>query len=124
MDLQPDSQTSSGERSVSLPGARLILSFQQSQLCLEAGEELLLGSSPECDLRIERRYVSRNHLLILRRDRYFIAIDQSANGTFLQAEDRTVTHFKRSEQRLWGSGWLCLGEPLRPDAVVHFRQVA
>lgn len=124
MDLQPDSQISAAPHAASGTGARLVLSFQQSQLSLETGEELLLGSAPECDLRIERRYVSRRHLLIVRRDRYFVAIDQSANGTFLQAEDRTVTHFKRAEQRLWGSGWLCLGEPLRPDAVVHFRQVS
>lgn len=124
MDLQPDSQKTTGERSLSQPGARLLLSFQQSEICLEGGEEVLLGSAADCDLRIERRYVSRQHLVILRRDRYFIAIDRSANGTFLQAEDRTVTHFKRTEQRLWGSGWLCLGEPLQPDAVVHFWQVA
>ncbi|MEM1432664.1 MAG: FHA domain-containing protein [Pseudomonadota bacterium] len=123
MDLQPDSQTPPGERPIAPAGARLLLSFQQDQLSLEAGQEVLLGSTADCDLHIERRYVSRRHLVILRRDRYFVAIDQSTNGTFLQAEDLTVTHFKRSEQRLWGSGWLCLGEPLRPDAVVHFQQV-
>lgn len=99
-----------------------MLAFDNSQLCIEPGESVLLGRDAVADLRIDRPHVSGRHLLITRRDRYFVAIDQSTNGTFLQTEDRTVTHFKRGEQRLWGSGWLCLGEPLNRDAVIHFYQ--
>ena len=102
-------------------GARLVLSFAGRELRVDPGECVLLGSDATCDLQIERAFVSRRHVKILRRDRYFVAIDQSTNGVFLQTEDRAVTHFKRQEQRLWGQGWLALGETLSEATAVRFQ---
>ena len=98
-----------------------MLTFGAQELRIDPGECVLLGTVPEADLRLDRPHVSRSHLRILRRERYFVAIDHSTNGTFLQTEDRAVTHFKRAEQRLWGRGWLSLGEALSEASAIRFQ---
>lgn len=122
MDLPPDAHGLGQHRGPTALGTCLILSYQQQELTLDVHGSAMLGRGLGADLRIERHFASREHLIIVRRDQYFVVVDQSTNGTFIQTEDRAVTHIKRTGQRLWGSGWLCLGEPLRRDGAVHFRQ--
>jgi 3',5'-cyclic-nucleotide phosphodiesterase len=50
------------------------------------GDTIFVGRSPDNDIQIRDRYVSRRHLKILRRgDKYFIEDLKSKNGTFVNA---------------------------------------
>jgi hypothetical protein len=50
------------------------------------GDTLYVGRSPENDIQIKDKFVSRRHLKILRKaDKYFIEDLQSKNGTFINA---------------------------------------
>ena len=50
------------------------------------GDTIFVGRSPDNDIQIKDRYVSRRHLRILRKgDKYFIEDLQSKNGTFVNA---------------------------------------
>ena len=103
--------------------SRLVLTWQQSQLGVEAGEQIVVGRQRDADLRLDGDYVSREHLLLYREDHYFVVRDASTNGTYIQSEDHKVVHCKRGRVRLWGQGWIALGEPLNRETAVHFRVV-
>jgi len=50
------------------------------------GDTLYVGRSPENDIQIKNKFISRRHLKILRKeDKYFIEDLQSKNGTFVNA---------------------------------------
>jgi 3',5'-cyclic-nucleotide phosphodiesterase len=50
------------------------------------GDTIFVGRSPDNDIQIRDRYISRKHLKILRKgDKYFIEDLQSKNGTFVNA---------------------------------------
>lgn len=52
--------------------------------------ELILGSSNQCDVVLPRPEISRRHLsLLVRGDRYFVIDHSSTNGTFLNEEKIT-----------------------------------
>ena len=48
-------------------------------------------------------------------------VDHSTNGTYVQTEDEQVTFLRRGEFRLWGDGWIALGEPLSAETAIRFR---
>lgn len=50
------------------------------------GDTIFVGRSPDNDIQIKDKYISRRHLKILRRgDKYFIEDLKSKNGTFVNA---------------------------------------
>lgn len=103
--------------------SRLVLTWQQSQLGVEANERIIVGRQRDADLRLDGEYVSREHLSLYREDHYFVVRDLSTNGTYIQSEDNKVVHCKRARVRLWGQGWIALGEPLNRETAVHYRVV-
>ena len=66
------------------------------------------------------RHASRRHARIVYQHNDFFLIDQSTNGTYVQMEDERVTRVHRGKLRLWGSGWISLGEPLASGRAIHF----
>ena len=86
------------------------------------GEVLELGCESD-DFKILGRFVSRIHARIEPRDRDFVLVDCSTNGTFVQTEDEKVTFVRRQSLRLWGEGWLSLGEPLDKATAIRFGHV-
>ncbi len=104
-------------------GSRLVLTWQQRRFCVSPDERIVIGRSPLADMNVDRELVSREHLHIYLKDHYFVVLDTSTNGTYIQSEDNEVSHCKRSEQRLWGQGWLSLGEPPNSEVAVHFQHV-
>ena len=86
------------------------------------GKVLSIGRGPECDLVVDGRFVSFAHAYIeTERDDFFL-VDASANGTFLQTEDERVQYVHRGRVRLWGTGWIALGETLHACEPVLFRE--
>ena len=79
-----------------------------------------LGRDETNRLVCGRSHASRRHARIVYQNNDFYLIDQSTNGTFVQMEDERVTRVHRGKLRLWGSGWIALGEPLAEGRAIHF----
>jgi len=103
--------------------ARLWLAFGKRRVCISLDESapLLIGRGEECQLVVDRPFVSRVHARVVRGGQDFFVVDESANGTFVRTEDERVTYVHRKRVRLWGSGFLSFGEPLSAASVVHFQ---
>ncbi len=107
----------------------LILEFQAENLCValpraaaQTGQRLTLGADAENDLVFPGAHTSRQHAFIeVHRDDFFL-VDCSTNGTYVQTEDRQVQHVHRARLRLWGAGWIGLGQPLTPEGAILFRE--
>ena len=84
---------------------------------------LSLGKDTGNDLVTGSPQTSRHHAIIEFKHNDFFLIDASTNGTYVQTEDEQVTHVHRNRIRLWGAGWISLGEPLTLGEPIHFRQV-
>jgi len=116
---------------VNFPAVCGMDAHQRSQLVLDWRDRravacaehpaLSLGALPEADLSVSRRPVSRHHARIERRRQSWVLVDHSCNGSFVQTEDEQVTFVRRGEVRLWGEGWISLGEPLTEESAIRFR---
>ena len=81
-----------------------------------------LGKGQDNDLVCPSPEVSRRHAYIEFRHNDFFLVDASTNGTFIQTEDQEVTLVHRQAVRLWGAGWIGLGESLTQGRPVRFQQ--
>lgn len=100
----------------------LILTWHDRRAVLdERCDTLTLGSLGAADLQVPGRHTSRSHATIERRKHDYVLVDHSTNGTFVQTEDERVTFVRRGEIRLWGDGWLSLGDRLSEDSAIRFR---
>ena len=82
---------------------------------------LTLGSDDSNEYVATGAYASRFHARIERHHNDFYLVDESTNGTYVQTEDESVRCVHRDRMRLWGSGWIGLGEPLPCTGPIHFR---
>ncbi len=83
---------------------------------------LIMGRSQGCDLPIDEKLASRQHVKIeLRRDKFFI-VDQSTNGTHVLIEPGEEAFLRREEMPLHGNGRISLGKGFseNPTEVVTF----
>ncbi|MBI4006655.1 MAG: adenylate/guanylate cyclase domain-containing protein [Gammaproteobacteria bacterium] len=83
---------------------------------------VVLGRSKDCDLPINEKLASRQHVRIeLRRDKFFI-IDQSTNGTHVRIDNGEDAFLRREEMPLNGNGQISLGKSFNenPTEVVRF----
>jgi len=83
---------------------------------------LVMGRSNSCDLPINEKLASRQHVRIeLRRDKFFI-IDQSTNGTHVKIGDADEEFLRREEMPLQGKGQISLGKSFseNPTEIVSF----
>ena len=101
--------------------SQLVLDWHDRQLVVSADQRLALGSDATADLTIECNYTSRTHAHIERRSQFYVLVDHSTNGSYVQTEDEQVTFVRRGEIRLWGNGWIALGEPLKAGTVIRFQ---
>lgn len=101
--------------------SQIVLDWQNQHASLAGdAEQILLGAADEAGLVVARTFTSKKHAHIVRRKDDFVLVDHSTNGTFVQTEDERITFVRRGEMRLWGSGWISLGEPLTPAAAIRF----
>lgn len=100
----------------------LIVSWRNRRVVLDgARDALTLGTLPGADLPVAGTYTSRHHATIERRRQSYVLVDHSTNGTYVQTEDERVAFVRRGELRLWGDGWISLGDPLNDDTAIRFR---
>lgn len=103
--------------------SQLVLDWHDRQLTLDERRRVDLGTAPDADLTVTAASASRSHAHIEHRKQYFVLVDHSTNGTYVQTEDEKVTFLRRGELRLWGDGWIALGEPLSQEAAIRFRHL-
>jgi hypothetical protein len=101
--------------------SQLVLDWHDRQLVVDDDEPVVLGSADDVDLTVGGGSASREHAHIEHRKQFFVLVDHSTNGTFVQTEDEQVTFLRRGELRLWGNGWIALGEPLSAETAIRFR---
>ncbi|MCH8977571.1 MAG: adenylate/guanylate cyclase domain-containing protein [Proteobacteria bacterium] len=106
------------------PEAKLTLTYDGQTIELsKLRPGLVMGRSQNCDLTINEKLASRQHVRIeLRRDKFFI-VDQSTNGTHVISGDNPEEFLRREEIPLTGSGRISLGRGFSedPDEVVEFK---
>lgn len=106
------------------PEAKLTLTYNGQTIELsKLRPGLVMGRSQNCDLTINEKLASRQHVRIeLRRDKFFI-VDQSTNGTHVIIGDNPEEFLRREEIPLSGSGRISLGKGFSedPDEVVEFK---
>ena len=101
--------------------SQLVLDWQDRQLMLDGHECMRLGTAGDADLVLISPSASRSHARIEHRKHYFVLVDHSTNGTYVQTEDEQITFLRRGELRLWGDGWIALGEPPSAENAIRFR---
>lgn len=107
------------------PTPEVKLRLRYNNLDVELSKQkpgVVMGRSKECDLPINEKLASRQHVRIeLRRDKFFI-IDQSTNGTHVKIDNGEEAFLRREEMPLSGSGQISLGKGFNehPTEVVNF----
>ncbi len=105
------------------PEATLHLTYNGQTIELNKSRPgLVMGRSQNCDLTINEKLASRQHVRIeLRRDKFFI-VDQSTNGTHVLIEGAPEEFLRREEIPLNGNGQISLGRGFSedPDEIVEF----
>lgn len=105
------------------PEARLKVTYNGTDVIMDKQKSsLLMGRSETCDLPINEKLASRQHVRIeLRRDKFFI-VDQSTNGTHVLIENTDEAFLRRAEMALHGRGQISLGKSFTegPSEVVRF----
>ena len=103
-------------------GGRLAFIAGGSLLELGAGyPTLTIGRGEQNDLVVRSSIVSRLHACIEYRRGRFVLTDQSANGTYIAADDGSTTYVHRDNHVLTGAGMLGLGEAVTPNSQVLVR---
>ena len=109
------------------PEATLRLTYNDETVELSKKRPgVVMGRSQNCDLTINEKLASRQHVRIeLRRDKFFI-VDQSTNGTHVLVDNTPEEFLRREEIPLNGSGRISLGRGFSedPDEVVMFTLIS
>lgn len=105
------------------PQVQLKVRYNDKEVVLNKERSILvMGRSTTCDLPINEKLASRQHVRIeMRRDKFFI-IDQSTNGTHVLIDGADEAFLRREEMPLHGNGKISLGRGFseNPTEVVSF----
>ncbi len=100
----------------------LRLEFQGVQHELDANSEAYsFGRDKCCDQVIPSHLVSRVHARIEHRRGKFVLVDESTNGTYIQAGESRPIFLRRDEMTLQGQGLISFGEKPDPDSAFCVR---
>ena len=107
------------------PEVKLHLRYNNTKVVISKKcTSVILGRSAECDLPVNEKLASRQHVRIeMRRDKFFI-IDQSTNGTHVRIDNGEDAFLRREEMPINGTGRISLGKGFNenPTEIVHFTQ--
>ena len=105
------------------PQVSLTVSYGDKTVMLNPDKQgLVMGRSQACDLPINEKLASRQHVRIeLRRNKFFI-IDQSTNGTHVKLDNADDAFLRREEMHISTNGALSLGKSFAegPTEIVEF----
>ena len=108
------------------PKISLCLSYRGRALTVNHSRPgLVLGRSEACDLPVNEKLASRQHVRIeLRRDKFFI-VDQSTNGTHVKLDNAAAAFLRREEMAITANGQISLGKSFAegPAEIVDFKLV-
>lgn len=108
------------------PEVSLVVSYNNKNVTLNRQKSgMVIGRSQGCDLPVNEKLASRQHVRIeLRRDKFFL-IDQSTNGTHVLIENSDEAFLRREEMPLSGKGQISLGRSFSegPSEVITFNHV-
>lgn len=113
---------------INKPTAATILRVTYNKQLIEVNQNkpsLVMGRSQNCDLMIDEKLASRQHVRIeLRRDKFFI-VDQSTNGTHIMLGNNPEEFLRREESPINSNGRISLGKKFseNPEQVVNFTLV-
>lgn len=106
-----------------VPQVSLQVSYGGKTITLDQNKQgLVMGRSQACDLPINEKLASRQHVRIeMRRNKFFI-IDQSTNGTHVKMDQADDAFLRREEMHISTNGALSLGKSFaeNPTEVVSF----
>jgi len=109
------------------PEVKLRLRYNDTEFVIgKSHSSAVLGRSKDCDVPVNEKLASRQHVRIeMRRDKFFI-IDQSTNGTHVLIEGGEGAFLRREEMPITGTGKISLGKGFNenPTEVVYFTQEA
>ena len=110
-----------------MPEVKLKLNYHGTEVTISKQKSsVMMGRSKDCDLPINEKLASRQHVRIeLRRDKFFI-IDQSTNGTHVLEDNGTTAFLRREEMPINGNGKISLGKGFNenPSEVVTYTHEA
>lgn len=95
-----------------IPGdtGSLLVSLDEERVRIDQWRtSITIGRGHECDLIIQDRYASRQHLTIRLMRTYFYLIDHSINGTYVTLDSGEEVRVLRGELLLDGGGTICVG---------------
>lgn len=105
------------------PEVRLRLKYDNLDIVINKQRpSVIMGRSKDCDLPVNEKMASRQHVRIeLRRDKFFI-IDQSTNGTHVRIDNGDDAYLRREEMHIIGNGQISLGKGFNenPTEIVKF----
>lgn len=86
---------------------------------------IVMGRSNACDLPVNEKLASRQHVKIEMRKNKFFIIDQSTNGTHVLIDNMEESFLRREEMQISSSGKISLGLSFteNPTEVVKFTQI-
>ena len=103
---------------------RLRLSAGDQELLIDdRRQQITIGRADENDLVIRGNLISRIHARVEISRGKFLLIDQSTNGTFVQAEDGEESFVRRDSMQLKGSGMIGLGKAPEAESSQTIRYV-
>lgn len=99
-----------------IPQVSLEVSYGEKTIVLNQSKSgLIMGRSQACDLAINEKLASRQHIRIeLRRNKFFI-IDQSTNGSHISMENTKDAFLRREEMHISSNGRISLGKSFAED---------
>lgn len=74
-----------------------------------------LGRSLKSSLRVDNKYVSKQHAYIEYANNEFVLHDTSMNGTFIETAELGKVHLRDQRAYLVGKGKISLGKPAREE---------
>ena len=103
---------------------RLRLTFDGGEVMLtEQRPNVAIGRADDNDLVIRGNLISRLHARIEINRNKFVLIDQSTNGTFVQAEGGEELFVRRDSVQIKGEGLIGLGRVPERDSPLTIRFV-
>ena len=90
--------------------ARLRLQFQDRELVVDEGRpNVVMGRAEENDLVVKGNLISRLHARVEISRNKIMLVDQSTNGTFIQANGGEESFLRRDSMQIKGEGLIGLG---------------
>jgi pSer/pThr/pTyr-binding forkhead associated (FHA) protein len=110
-----------------IPGetGSLLVTFEEERVRVDHTRTgIIIGRGPECDLVVNDRFASRQHLSIKLVRTHFYLFDHSTNGTFVSLENGEEVHVLRRELVLDSSGQIRVGRSRQeqPPNVLTFER--